>query len=54
MSNMAAILLRHNKTVLSNKTTANSTTPPCNCKNKVSCLLEVKLEDFFESCGPLK
>ena len=39
---MAAIISRHNKIVLSNKTTANSTTPPCNCRNQVSCPLEGK------------
>ena len=42
MPNMAAIISRHNKIVLSNKTTANSTPPPCNCRNKVSCPLEGK------------
>ena len=40
MLNMATIISRHNKIVLSNKTTANSTTPRCNCRNKVSCPLE--------------
>ena len=42
MPNMAVIISRHNKIMLSNKTTANRTTPPCNCRNKVSCLLEEK------------
>ena len=42
MPNMAAIISRHNKIVLFNKTTANSTTPPCNCRNKLSCPLEGK------------
>ena len=42
MPNMAAIISRHNKIVLSNKTTANSTTPPCNYRNKVNCPLEGK------------
>ena len=42
---MAAIISRHNKIVLSNKTTANSTTPPRNCRNKVSCPLEGKCRE---------
>ena len=45
MPNMAAIISKHNKIVLSNKTTANSTTPPCNCRNKVSCPLEGKCRE---------
>ena len=50
---MAEIISRHNKIVLSNKTTANSTTPPCNCRNKVSCPLEGKCRKssvFYKAC----
>ena len=47
---MAAIILRHNKIVLSNKTTAKSTTPTCNCRNKVSCLLEGKCHESSVVC----
>ena len=53
MPNMAAIISRHNKIVLSNKTTANSTTPPCNCRNKVSCPLEGKCREssiVYKAC----
>ena len=45
MPNMTVIISRHNRIVLSNKTTANSTTPPCNCRNKVSCPLEGKCRE---------
>ena len=51
MPNMA--ISRHNKIVLSNKTNANSTTPPCNCKNKVSCPLEGKCREssvVYKAC----
>ena len=53
MPNMAAIISRHNKIVLSNKTTANSTTPPCNCRNKISCPLEGKCREssiVYKAC----
>ena len=42
MPNVTAIISRHNKIILSNMTTASSTTPPCNCRNKASRLLEKK------------
>ena len=45
MPYMATIISRHNKIVLFNKITANSTTPPCNCRNKVSCPLERKCRE---------
>ena len=53
MPNMAAIIWRQNKIVLSNKTIANSTTPPCNCRNKVSCPLEGKSREnpvVYKAC----
>ena len=43
MPNMAAIIYRYNKIILSNRTTANRTTPaPCNRRNKAGCSLEGK------------
>ena len=53
MPNMAAIISRHNKIVLSNNTTANSTTPPCNCRNKINCPLEGKCREssiVYKAC----
>ena len=47
MPNMAAIIPRHNKIVLSNKSTANSTTPPCNYRKKISFPLEGKCRESF-------
>ena len=52
MPNMAAIISRHNKIVLS-KSTANSTTPPCNCRNKINCPLEGKCREssiVYKAC----
>ena len=40
MPNMAAIISRHNKKLLSNRAESAYTTPPCNCKNKTSCPLK--------------
>ena len=40
MPNMATILSQHNKLLLSNKTTSNASSRPCNCRNKNSCPLE--------------
>ena len=37
MPNMAAILSRHNKTVLASKNTNEH--PPCNCRHKAECFL---------------
>ena len=42
MPNMATIISRYNKILLSNRINANSTTPPYNCRNKASCTLEEK------------
>ena len=42
MTSMTAIISRHNKIILFNRITANSTMTPCNCKNKVSCPSEVR------------
>ena len=44
VSNMATIICKHNKFILSNKAAANSTTPPCNCRNKASYPLEGNLQ----------
>ena len=40
MPNMAAIISRHNKKLLSNKAESACITPPCNCRNKTSCPLK--------------
>ena len=40
MPNMAAIISRHNKKLLSNRAESACITPPCNCKNKTSCPLK--------------
>ena len=40
MSNMAAIISRHNKKLLSNRAESACITPPCNCRNKTSCPLK--------------
>ena len=45
MSNMAAIIFSHNKIILSNRTTANSTTQSRNCRNKASCSSERKCRE---------
>ena len=42
MPKMAAIISRHSKITLSIRIAANSTTPPCNCRNKASFPLEEK------------
>ena len=42
MSNMSAIISRHNKITICNGAAANSTTPPRNCRNKASYPLERK------------
>ena len=41
-TNMVTIISSHNKIILTDRAAANSTTPPCNCRNKASCLLEEK------------
>ena len=53
MPNMAAIISSHNEIILSNRTTANSTTPPCNCRNKASYSLEEKCREssiIYRAC----
>ena len=40
MPNMAAIISRHNKNLLSNRAESACITPSCNCKNKASCPLK--------------
>ena len=37
MPNMAAIISRHNKALLAQRTKPASTVPPCNCRAKTSC-----------------
>ena len=37
MPNMAAIISRHNKVLLAQRTKPASTVPPCNCRVKTSC-----------------
>ena len=37
MPNMAAIISRHNKALLAQRTEPASTVPPCNCRAKTSC-----------------
>ena len=37
MPNMAAIISRHNKALLAQRTEPTSTVPPCNCRAKTSC-----------------
>ena len=37
MPNMAAIISRHNKALLAQRTEPANTVPPCNCKAKTSC-----------------
>ena len=37
MPNMAAIIFRHNKALLTQKTEPANTVPPCNCRTKTSC-----------------
>ena len=37
MPNMAAIISRHNKTLLAQRTEPASTVPPCNCRAKTNC-----------------
>ena len=40
MPNMAAIISKHNKIALQNRTVFRRTTPPCNCRDKANCPLE--------------
>ena len=37
MPNMAAIISRHNKALLTQRTEPANTVPPCNCRAKTSC-----------------
>ena len=37
MPNMAAIIYRHNKALLAQRTEPASTAPSCNCRAKTSC-----------------
>ena len=37
MPNMAAIIFRHNKALLAQRTKPADTVPPCNCRTKTSC-----------------
>ena len=39
MLNMAAIISRHNKVLLSQRINPANTVPPCNCRTKTSCLM---------------
>ena len=45
MPNMAAIMSKHNKIALQNRTDPRRTTPPCNCRNKANCPLEGKCRE---------
>ena len=45
MSNMAAIVSKHNKIALQNRAVFRRTTPPCNCRNKANCPLEGKCHE---------
>ena len=45
LPNMAAIISRHNKTLLDNKFNPTKATPPCNCRNKTSCPLKGKCRE---------
>ena len=50
---IAAIIYRHNKIILSNRTNTNRTTPPCDCRNKASCQLEGKCREssiVYKAC----
>ena len=40
MPNMAAIISRHNKAFLPQRTEPANTVPPCNCRAKTSCLMK--------------
>ena len=40
MPNMAAIISRHNKALLTQRTEAANTVPPCSCRAKTSCLMK--------------
>ena len=40
MPNMAAIISKHNKALLTQKTKPANTVPSCNCRTKTSCLMK--------------
>ena len=40
MPNMAAIIFRHNKALLAQRTEPANTVPPCNCRAKTTCLMK--------------
>ena len=42
MPNMGSIIAQHNKQVLNRLSSADTETPPCNCRNKRDCPLEGK------------
>ena len=42
MPNMAAIISRHNKALLAQRTKPANTIPPCNCRAKTSCPMKGK------------
>ena len=52
MPNMAAIISRHNKKLLSNRDESACTTPPCNCRNKTSCPLKGNCRESSISTKP--
>ena len=47
MSNMAAIISRHSRKLLSKRAESAYITPPCNCRNKASCSLKGKCRESF-------
>ena len=48
MPNMAAIISRHNKALLTQKTEPANTVPPCNCRTKISCSMKgLSCESFI-------
>ena len=47
MTNMAAVISKHNKIALQNRADLRLTTPLCNCRNKANCPLEGKCHKNF-------
>ena len=45
MPNMVAIISKHNKSALQNRTDPRRTTPPCNRRNKANCPFEGKCRE---------